>query len=1422
MEIAGNVTTVRTNLALDPNATSTGDWTNISSTTHGRTVESTIVKSGTTAVRYTLQAAGPLGGKARLSGGVTTGDTVSWSVWVYPSVTMDMQPYWERTSPTYSGSSGGAYVTCPANTWTKISGTYTFDATRADPAGSFGFGVYSGSNSWANGNYFILDEGLIEKVELPALGNFFSGATTSSGDWTYGWNGTTNASSSYQRSVQVASWAARWFGGTGGAGVYWRSAGTGMSGGYSYRKLWTKANTGSAQDTGIDLWGNVVEGATYTASIYQKSSVDQSLSCFIQWIDSADAVISQTSTSAFVATPANVWTRGSVTATAPTGAVKARYIFGPYGNATPMPAGATLDFDWAMVEESPVLRAYQDGTVAAPGDYTYGWAGAANSSASQQKAPPVGGGYTGASAIVHQSSEWAADGSKSMRIVPSAASKDSFSSIPFTLVTGKTYTITAVCRLEGPQTGTPDTRARKIIAFHSGTSHSSSAASNAAGSTTLSVTFTVVDAAVYQSLRLYNGADYGNGDVWYDSLLIEETDVAKPYFNGSTPAAQDMTHVWSGTADASTSLMRVNLPSGMSNSGGRFGIHSTEWSARGTKSVKVTHNYAAAATNTDQFVEFQNMISGGLQANKTYTISGTCRTAATLTGTLNASAMKFMLNINSVSIPITHTSTKPNTPGTARVVGTFTTGNDTNILFLRAMGGASYGNGDVWWDELVLEEGITDGAYFDGYGSSAQNLIPNGSFETDVAGWQGAGLNPPTVVRSTTQAYIGTSSLLASCNGSNPNQGAFTSSNRPVLRPGMVYTASAWVKGNVGTRLAIEMGELDAGTALIGRTQSTAVSATGGWQRISATRAMGANAAFGDMVVRNLDAVANNIYIDGAMIEQASTASPDYYVGFGDYTYAWSGTADASASYRRAPGISSLSGSYNSYITQSVIWPTNLTKSVRITPFNPANTESFFYIIGSWGNLGTMVAGKTYTVSATLKLNAPLTGTLHSRALSISMRENSARTAYVTGTNTAGTQRLSMTFTIGAGTTNGFLEFFNGASMGGGDVWWDDIIVVEGTHGSDYFDGSTAASGDFTYGWTGTAHASTSRQLAPGPSLINSTGTATKAIYLSSERPAAHNKFARMVTYTDNVSVAFNPTDCVIKSGVARTDLLWIRCSRSLTLSLRYRTPDGSGVVGAGNATLVANQWTLLRVFGSPDVGDNAALGPLALSPSLQPGDTLDLGPHMTVEGTYLGDFLDGTKPFSKWDGAMDNSTSVGYPPSLLDIVGNPVVDLSSVGLFSLDDSFSITEPRTIYTVFDALQMPGAGTYPVVTYGVTGLADTVSYQTMMLRMQGTTNASVINRRTGGAGPVKDNVILGARNVSSWGMLEDGKQFVANNNSNIVTNAQIMATPHQSIRIHAPDAYQIHVRTIMFRGYHDASTQAAVSKYLANKHGAAFS
>jgi hypothetical protein len=335
-----------------------------------------------------MTAAGVIGLKCLVSNpGFATGDTVRWSVWVRPSSTISIQPYFERTTPTYVGGGGGSAVSCPAGQWTQLVGSITLTSAQADPSGSFGFGFLP-TTSWAATDYFYADEIIVE-----------------------------------------------------------RNLGT--------------------------------------------------------------------------------------------------------------------------------LSPYYDGGTAASGDYTYAWSGAANASTSYQQAPALVGVGAG-NAAVYQSSAWNNSRGHSLRITPTSPSSMDSCAYVHSLVpaggwqSGVTYTVSATVYLPAAQTGSLDGahRDRRIVVYHDNVSTMSSQPANAAGATRVSVTFTLTDATVYLSLRLYNGTLAGGGDVWWDDILIETSTSSGTYFDGTTAGSTVATYSppgtwsygWTGGADASTSTATLSIP----------------------------------------------------------------------------------------------------------------------------------------------------------------------------------------------------------------------------------------------------------------------------------------------------------------------------------------------------------------------------------------------------------------------------------------------------------------------------------------------------------------------------------------------------------------------------------------------------------------------------------------------------------------------------------------------------------------------------------------------------------------------------------------------------------------------------------------------------------------------------------------------
>lgn len=159
-----------------------------------------------------------------------------------------------------------------------------------------------------------------------------------------------------------------------------------------------------------------------------------------------------------------------------------------------------------------------------------------------------------------------------------------------------------------------------------------------------------------------------------------------------------------------------------------------------------------------------------------------------------------------------------------------------------------------------------------------------------------------------------------------------------------------------------------------------------------------------------------------------------------------------------------------------------------ITP-NSTNIDTFM----GFGDTGAiqlgLTAGSTYTVSGSIYLPAPLTGTINSNALKIAAYTRVGTGSYVTTTssaapNAAGETRLSVTFTVPTGTSEAFVRFYNGSANDTSNglpnvVYWSKLRLDVSSKSPDYFDGSTVTPIAGKYrSWAGTVSNSASMEVA--------------------------------------------------------------------------------------------------------------------------------------------------------------------------------------------------------------------------------------------------------------------------------------------------------------------------------------------------------
>jgi hypothetical protein len=264
-----------------------------------------------------------------------------------------------------------------------------------------------------------------------------------------------------------------------------------------------------------------------------------------------------------------------------------------------------------------------------------------------------------------------------------------------------------------------------------------------------------------------------DGILEVSEIMLLDNSYSGVYFDGSTVSTDpDISFAWNGTADASTSKMLGTTITGVSNTTTHgHAMASTEWKSSGTTSMRLL---AKNNSSNDSFTDIRPMVANGavLKPYTKYTIAGTRYLKAPLTGTLNIGSPGFRVNAGG-DRPITYKPgyTVVNTAGANRVVATFSTIDTGATAFIRLQQGSMEGNGDVWWDDLILVEGDYDGRYLDGTKMNAK--------------WEGTAHASTSVGYPTTvESLVGMPAFYAE----NPATYALNSSVIPASAPRTFYS----------------------------------------------------------------------------------------------------------------------------------------------------------------------------------------------------------------------------------------------------------------------------------------------------------------------------------------------------------------------------------------------------------------------------------------------------------------------------------------------------------------------------------------------------------------------------------------------------------------------------------------------------------
>lgn len=332
-----------------------------------------------------------------------------------------------------------------------------------------------------------------------------------------------------------------------------------------------------------------------------------------------------------------------------------------------------------------------------------------------------------------------------------------------------------------------------------------------------------------------------------------------------------------------------------------------------------------------------------------------------------------------------------------------------------------------------------------------------------------------------TVSYVG-DYLLVTCAPGVTDSGINLSSNVTV-NAGEKWTISIEVEGVVtgSWRFSVQ----DSGFNDATDASSSDISiAAGEIKRISHTATATATGGSVFYLLRRTSSGTETVKVRRVMLEKSPvagdyfdrTTSPDP-----DLTPAATGTPDASPAILTGLAVANV-GMGNTEHISSTRWSASGARSARIISTNATSQDSWLYLAGPWtmGGLSgfgvTFTPGQTYTALVKYWLPAPLTGSLSPIALRLQAVFN-AVTGWTGATdamsaiapNVAGEGQARLTFTVPANAVAALVRFGLGAYPGNGDVWIDNLMLVEGVYDGPYRDGDSPG-----WAWQGLPHQSPS------------------------------------------------------------------------------------------------------------------------------------------------------------------------------------------------------------------------------------------------------------------------------------------------------------------------------------------------------------
>jgi hypothetical protein len=509
---------------------------------------------------------------------------------------------------------------------------------------------------------------------------------------------------------------------------------------------------------------------------------------------------------------------------------------------------------------------------------------------------------------------------------------------------------------------------------------------------------------------------------------------------------------------------------------------------------------------------------------------------------------------------------------------------------------------------------------------------------------------------------------------------------------GKTYTTSVTVANDQAFSQTISLDWCDTGNP-------TFTLAPGEQRRItlSSSRATyDATFRFSDLTINQSTTEGRSILYKDWLIEEG-TSSGYYYATTGDFTYSWSGTANASTSFQKAPALAGWLNASNAVSYQTVADPVIGSKASAVTT-KGANGDGFYF------SDVAITAGKNYVMSIWIKLTSTLpsfSGILRWKDSGGAILSESGFDVYSTLVVGSWT-RVSVTGVAPASATTLQPMWRVYALHTPTTFYADGCLLTEGSVDQPYFDGSTAAAGDFTYAWAGTAHSSLSYQQAPGiGSWANRWfGSTGGSGVLYQAKGGLSGTYARKLWIQPNTGASMDvgislQSKIAVNPNTPYTLSAWVRSSvtQSFNPFLEWRD-SGNAVISTSRdgvpTSLVANTWTRISITATSPATASTVDAMVSTYNNAQPmpsGATLDFDNVLFEATPIVNDYFDAVNTIRNMESNPSFETATGWTAAALNSGFGRTQTRSYSGTYSVfgvavdnlgDSMYTNTVPYTV------------------------------------------------------------------------------------------------------------------------------------------------